>query len=52
MIDKVIDDVEAARKLIKSVDPIGPSFDSYAEKGYETEDYIQGDGFWLYRNPI
>lgn len=49
VIDKVIDDVEAARKLIKEVDPIGPSFDSYTEKGYETEDYIQGDGFWLYR---
>ena len=49
VIDKVIDDVEAARKLIKEVDPIGPSFDSYTEKGYETEDYIEGDGFWLYR---
>lgn len=49
VIDKVISDVETARKLIKEVDPIGPSFDSYTEQGYETEDYIQGDGFWLYR---
>ena len=49
VVDKVIDDVETVRKLIKEVDPIGPSFDSYTEQGYETEDYIQGDGFWLYR---
>lgn len=49
VIDKVISDVETARELIKEVDPIGPSFDSYTEQGYETEDYIQGDGFWLYR---
>ena len=49
VIDKVIGDVETARKLIREVDPIGPTRDSYTESGYETEDYIQGDGFWLYR---
>lgn len=49
VIDKVIGDVETARQLIREVDPIGPAYDSYTESGYETEDYIQGDGFWLYR---
>ena len=49
VIDKVIGDVETARELIREVDPIGPAHDSYTEQGYETEDYIQGDGFWLYR---
>lgn len=49
IIDKVISETEAARQLIREVDPIGPAFDTYTEKGYNTEDYIQGDGFWLYR---
>lgn len=49
VIDKVIDDVEAARKLIKEVDRSGHHLIRIQRKGYETEDYIQGDGFWLYR---
>ena len=47
--DKVIAETEEARKLIREVDPLGPSHESYTEKGYDTDDYVQGGGFWLYR---
>ena len=49
VVDKVIAETEEARKLIREVDPLGPSYESYTEKGYDTDDYIQGGGFWLYR---
>ncbi len=49
VLEYILTDLKTAQALLKPVDPIGPSFDSYTEQGYETEDYIQGDGFWLYR---
>lgn len=49
VIEKVIHEIETARELIKEFDPIGPAYDTYKETGYSTEDYMQGDGFWLYR---
>lgn len=49
LVDILIADVEEARELIKPFDPIGPAYDSYSETGYEDEDFIQDDGFWLYR---
>ena len=49
VIDSVIVELEAARELIRDVDPIGPAYEEYTENGYSTDDYIQGGGFWLYR---
>lgn len=49
VMDNVIAEVEEARALIKDIDPIGPAYEEYTERGYSTDDYIQGNGFWLYR---
>ena len=52
VLDYILEDLEAARKLLEPIDPIGPAFADYSElpeDDYEPDDYITDDGFWLYR---
>ncbi len=52
MADSLVRDLQTARDLVKDIDPIGPSHDSYEEKKddqYTTDDYLKDNGFWMYR---
>ncbi|GAE85152.1 RagB/SusD family nutrient uptake outer membrane protein [Bacteroides reticulotermitis] len=49
VLDYAIRDVEEARTLIKPFDPLGPAYETYEELKYSNEEFIEDDGFWLYR---
>lgn len=52
VLDYILEDLTAAKKLLEPIDPIGPAFAEYtegSEADYEPDDYITDDGFWLYR---
>ena len=52
VLDYILEDLTAAKKLLEPIDPIGPAFAEYSEsdeKDYGVDDYITDGGFWLYR---
>lgn len=49
VLERLVTDLETARTLVKPFDPIGPEYSDYTEQGYDDEDFILNDGFWLYR---
>lgn len=50
VLNYILEDLTAAKKLLEPIDPIGPAFAEYSEsKEYAADDYITDDGFWLYR---
>ena len=52
VLDYILEDLTAAKKLLEPIDPIGPAFAEYSEsdeEDYGVDDYITDGGFWLYR---
>ena len=52
VLDYILEDLAAAKKLLEPIDPIGPAFAEYSEldeEDYGVDDYITDGGFWLYR---
>lgn len=49
-LDQLVRDLLQARDYLKDIDPLGPAHATYNDKyKYTSNDYVQDEGFWLYR---